>query len=325
MSVAEIYYFNGSVSDPESNWNNEAFIIDANLANYAMNAAVCTKTSKYITVDGVNCGIVGPAITQVRAAIYAYPDGGQTVSATIYTDGEAEELGTAARSGSLGVSAWVTLTVPSGGWTWAKVAALEARGYATTGGQYYYYVKVEVSHDDTVETFYFDASDDAITDPDNNCSDEAYITDGTYTNYGVLAAAGSKTSKYVQTGGTGAAGTKLIDRVRVRAYQNSEYGGQAAIYTNGLAEELGTTSLWSVYLGVGFTFWVTLAIPTGGWTWVKVAALEFRAWAISMGHFLYYVQVEVAYGATDEPVPGGLLLLPAERHGHKLNMRGGKQ
>jgi hypothetical protein len=144
------YYLDGSddaISDPDSAWSNEANVTDANYANYATCGATGSKTSNYLLAGGTDAPTSGDAITGVKARIYAYPDPGQTVSTTIYTDGLAEELGSVTKSGgSAGFSSYVDLSVPTGGWTWEKIAALEAKIYATAG-QWAHYVQFDVGVD----------------------------------------------------------------------------------------------------------------------------------------------------------------------------------
>lgn len=93
------YYINASDSGPTdagSNWTNDANAFDGNLATSASTTALGNADT--LVAGGTNAPILSYTISQVRARIYA----------------SANNV-----SGLFG--SYVTLTTPSGGWTWQKV------------------------------------------------------------------------------------------------------------------------------------------------------------------------------------------------------------
>jgi hypothetical protein len=131
-------------------------------------------------------------------------------------------------------------------------------------------------------TYYFDASDGGPTDPDSRWTNDANAFDGSTGTQAALATGfgSSVSSNYLMGEGTDAPGSgATIDRVVARVMSGGTSATpipiNAAIYTNGLAELLGTatdvmdvSSTWGSY--------ATLSTPSGGWTWAKVQALEVK-------------------------------------------------
>lgn len=132
------YYFDASddaASDPNNVWTNDANAFNTSETDYAAVSATGSKLSNYLHAGGTNAPGTGDAITRVNVRAQSWIDAG-ALSATFYTDGLAEELGTLvdSQTGSKHYSAEITLAVPAGGWTWPKIQALEARVYRSTGG-----------------------------------------------------------------------------------------------------------------------------------------------------------------------------------------------
>jgi len=106
-------------------------------------------------------------------------------------------------------------------------------------------------------------------------------------------------------GGTNAPSSGgTIQTVYARFYANtsgSTAEGRVSVSTDGWAEVLGTASL-SVTTTDAWSSWATLTTPSGGWTWAKVQALEFRVWRDSGSGTLriYMIQISVI---TDESTP----------------------
>lgn len=147
-----------------------------------------------------------------------------------------------------------------------------------------------------VDTYYFDASDDAMTDADDAWLNEGYITNGTYTDYATGKSAGTKAANYCTAGGTGASGLDVVNwvRARLKAWPDPGKSVSVTIYNDGQTEDLGTMTRSTA--GEGFSDWVTLTAPTGGWSWAVAAALEFRGYESAGGNYFYYVEIEVTHG-----------------------------
>lgn len=144
------YYFNASdaaVSDPNAAWASDANAFDGSTTNSALTTIAGSDSSNYLMAEGTNAPTSGNAIASVMARVYASNTNGPTTNAKIYTDGLAEVLGIATNdSVSAAWGSYVTLSTPSGGWTWQKVNDLEVKLYMTggTGGPSVTVAKVEV-------------------------------------------------------------------------------------------------------------------------------------------------------------------------------------
>ena len=103
-------------------------------------------------------------------------------------------------------------------------------------------------------TYYFDGSD-GVTDSDGVWTDDANAYDNNTATTAYTSTAGTSSSNYLEVDGTNApASGGVIVAVKARLY------GQ-----NG----------WSSY--------ITLSAPSGGWDWTKVQALSVRAWSFGVG------------------------------------------
>lgn len=146
-----------------------------------------------------------------------------------------------------------------------------------------------IQYDENLYNYYFDGSDAAASDPDSAWSNETNADDGDTTTFASNVSAGSESSNFIKIEGTDAPATgHTISSVRFRIYsENALFDGDSVskVYTDSLAQDLGTvthatgsgTDEWSSY--------TTLSTPTGGWTWAKVQALEFKVWTDNGGKF----------------------------------------
>lgn len=101
-------------------------------------------------------------------------------------------------------------------------------------------------------TYYFDASDAAITDPLADWTNDANAADGSTATSASSASILTDTAKYIQIEGTNFPDSSgIVTRVRARLY-------------------IGTSGSYSNY--------VTLTAPTGGWTTAQVQGLETRSY-----------------------------------------------
>lgn len=161
----------------------------------------------------------------------------------------------------------------------------------------------------TTATYYFDGSDAAASDPDAGWTNDANAFDGSTTTYADTSQDGGSSLYNLFAEGTDApasGGTITSVRARVWAYRGGPGSSiQADIYTDGLAELLGSPTASSSTAGGAWGSYTSLSTPTGGWTWAKVQALECNAWpnnAINNLMELYRVEVEVTYETTGSPV-----------------------
>lgn len=136
-AATNTYYFNGTVSDPNNKWSNDANIIDGNSSTLATAGGLynSTQTENYLKLENTNAPTSSNPISQVRARLSGFTSQSLTpMYADIYTDNGAELLGTASLSStSNAYGSYVTLTTPSGGWSYSKLQTLEAIVY---GGNY---------------------------------------------------------------------------------------------------------------------------------------------------------------------------------------------
>ena len=150
--------------------------------------------------------------------------------------------------------------------------------------------------------YYFDASDDAVTDPGNVWTSESNIFDATLTTNGNASTAGSSSSNYVHAGGTNApssGGTITGVYVRIRAQTSVSRTAGFNVYTDALGETLLSTTQ-ALSATTTYYDWTALSVPSGGWTWAKIQALEFRAWVENSGSgsaSLYVIQLAVSTDA----------------------------
>lgn len=134
------YVFDGSdtaTADASAAWTNEANLTDTlqtTGATYSGGAGDGSTSTKFMHAQGTNAPASNKTISQVRVRLLTtgiFWDA--TINATIYTDSLGESLGTATITGDTTArwGSYVTLSTPTGGWTFAKLQALEAKVYAT--------------------------------------------------------------------------------------------------------------------------------------------------------------------------------------------------
>lgn len=147
-------------------------------------------------------------------------------------------------------------------------------------------------------TYYFDASDAAVADPNSLWSNDANVADGsttTFATYGSTSA-GSNSTNYIGIEGTNAPGSgDNISSVRVRMFLNSDTPVSVTVSTDTQAEQLGTLQASTNNTGGGWSSYLTLNTPSGGWTWTKVQALEARVFKFNglAGNGVSVARVEI--------------------------------
>ena len=135
-SAYTTYYFDGSdagASDPGGVWSTDSNGFDGNIGTSTFSSTVGSNASNFLLAEGTNAPTSGGTISKVLARFYS-----TALSETdgeIYTNGLAESLGgLSALSSASTYSAYVTLSTPTGGWTWQKVNDLEVKMWKSAGG-----------------------------------------------------------------------------------------------------------------------------------------------------------------------------------------------
>lgn len=165
----------------------------------------------------------------------------------------------------------------------------------------------------SVDTYYFNASDGGVSDPNNHWTDEALAFDGVTSNYAQNSGAlgdGSVNTGYIEGTGTNAPTTGGdISQVRARIFS---YGIITDVEVANLNVYHGSQLLGNVTKtgpGASWSQYVTLNAPSGGWTWQKVNDLRARVWASNMAGSGYLavgrMEVEVT-SETHTPVTESL-------------------
>jgi hypothetical protein len=129
----DTYYFDASdagPTDPDVSWTNDSNAFDGDETTTATTTTSGTETTDELSGEGTNAPATGGTISSVEARIYTGTVG--TQNWRIYTDAAAESLLNTSTTADDTWSSWSTLTVPSGGWTWAKIQALELILWAST-------------------------------------------------------------------------------------------------------------------------------------------------------------------------------------------------
>lgn len=156
------------------------------------------------------------------------------------------------------------------------------------------------SPNQSAHIYYMDASDDAVSDPNTVWNNDANAVNGSKTSRADTTSTGSTSSNYLFAGGTNAPGSggSIVD-VYARVYKGGLLTSAAAdtvIYTDGLGETLATIS-WTAATD-GYTSWSALTAPSGGWTWAKIQALEFKCYKTG-GSTPYLYQIEIGVLTTE--------------------------
>lgn len=144
------YYLDASdaaASDPNSVWTTDANAFDSGDDTTADVAVAGSTSSNYLQGEGTNAPATGGTITSVKARLRGAGSlGVEVMNAAMYTDSLGELLGTASMTApvSVGWSGYTTLSTPSGGWTWAKVQALETKLYCTNVSFVCFFGKIEI-------------------------------------------------------------------------------------------------------------------------------------------------------------------------------------
>lgn len=133
-NIVSIYSFNDSTpTDPDAVWSSDANAFDTNVGTFATVSTNGSVSTNFLRGDGTNAPSSGEAIISVQVRVNAFGSSGDEINVAVYTASLGELLGTLTLTLSA-TSEWgglLTLSTPSGGWTWAKVQALEVKLYTT--------------------------------------------------------------------------------------------------------------------------------------------------------------------------------------------------
>ncbi len=136
------------------------------------------------------------------------------------------------------------------------------------------------------DTYYFDASDGGPTDPDTEWVSDSQAFNGSVGDGAVqnTANVGSATTGYLEGEGTTApASGGTISQVMTRVFYDIGTGAELEyrVTTDAAGETLVTVpsaSLPEPPTGAIWSEWFQVSVPSGGWTWAKLQALEVRFW-----------------------------------------------
>lgn len=154
--LSNLFYFDGSdaaVSDPNSVWTSEANITDTNETNTGSTGTTGSAASNFVKAEGTNAPGSGGTILNVYIRAYARMSAGSSQgNVEVYTDALAEDLGSLTiTTTTLGWSSWSSaLTVPSGGWTWAKIQDLEFKAWRVSGAGSFVLGMIEIGVEEAV-------------------------------------------------------------------------------------------------------------------------------------------------------------------------------
>lgn len=133
----EFYYFDASdaaATDPNNVWTSEASVFDTSITTSGFSSTVGSASSNYVMAEGTNAPASGDNILAVYVRPRAYRAvASSTMGIEVFTDGLGESLGSLTFSigaSVLSYSDWQVLSTPTGGWTWAKLQALEVKAWA---------------------------------------------------------------------------------------------------------------------------------------------------------------------------------------------------
>lgn len=122
-TATAVYYFNASDSGPTGSATNPSNAFDSDNTTFASGIGI---PPAYLVGGGTTAPTSGNTITQVRVRTKGSSSQLFGLLAEIWTQSLGQQLGTA-YADSFVFGSWVTLTAPTGGWTWQKVNDLVVR------------------------------------------------------------------------------------------------------------------------------------------------------------------------------------------------------
>ncbi len=133
--LGDTYYFDASdvsASDPDSVWNNDSNAFDGSTSTNSNTTSTNagSPTVEELAGEGTNAPASGGTINAVIFRVFGSASS-SNLSCEVASDGRADILfnGLITSFSTAKFQKWENLDVPSGGWTWAKIQALEIRFY----------------------------------------------------------------------------------------------------------------------------------------------------------------------------------------------------
>ena len=160
--VGDTYDFNTSDAGPTDNdavWTNDANAFDGSTSTFASTSTAGSETTNELRGEGTAAPASGGTIVDVFVR-GNFTTNSAALTIIIYTDGEGESLLQEQNPNPLGgFDRYWRLTTPSGGWSWAKIQALECIFFKPSGGDIEVNrLEVFVSHSTGSETITPDVS-----------------------------------------------------------------------------------------------------------------------------------------------------------------------
>ena len=130
------YYFDTSDAGPQDDegvWTNDSNAFNGSTANFADTTTSGSVTNNELRGEGTNAPSSGGTIINVYARVYSEHVGAGSIASTVFEDGGTTSLLSAGQGDSEGWGPWNLLNTHSGGWTWAKIQALEVALWQSSG------------------------------------------------------------------------------------------------------------------------------------------------------------------------------------------------
>ncbi len=137
-STTEAFDFDGSdvaATDQGSSWSNVTNMDDADDLTEGTTATTGSSSADYVEVQGTGAPASGDTINSVQVMIRVAESGADAVlGVRVTTDAAGETLlDTTQALTTTSSDYFFSLSTPSGGWTWAKIQALEVRYWRDSG------------------------------------------------------------------------------------------------------------------------------------------------------------------------------------------------
>lgn len=146
------YWFDasaGTTTDPNNVWTDDAYVTDNTQSTYAYTTTTGSTSTNFLYGKGTNAPSMGGTITNVTVRAWGWaPDGPSAHAFVVYTSGLVEALGTNSNAfpgGSPGYNTAVTLSTPTGGWTWKKLRNLEFKAYGGSNFALTNFSRIEIT------------------------------------------------------------------------------------------------------------------------------------------------------------------------------------
>jgi hypothetical protein len=316
----EVSYLDASVSgptDPDAVWTNDANAFDGSTSTYASTTTSGSDTTNELTAAGhTSVNAKWNNFLKVRTRFYGAHIGASGGLSFLAAFGGSLIYPRLVHSASTTTdtpdwSAWLQGFESLEPLTQVDFDQIYSIHYQFTAGEARQFkTEIEWTYfpNHVCTTYRFDASDEGPTDPDASwASDTLPFLAFASGNQAALTSDrnGSHDTNELSAGGTNApsSGPDIVEvYARLIGDANDYAAINADIFTDGKAENLGTVTTVTNYPNTNFSTdeWKKLVLPSGGWTWPKVQALECYAYGtgwvsgVATGR-LYNVQIKVVH------------------------------